>query len=106
VLQQLMTNVLKNPFIWGMALTYFFIYIVRQVSLVVGGGVVAVCCLTPELCRHVLICAVRLCIKAARSTHLARLSCHTPILIQHRTNTLPGRDLLVCVLPHQGEGCV
>lgn len=26
----LLENVLKNPFIWGMALTYFFIYIVRQ----------------------------------------------------------------------------
>lgn len=25
-----MNNVLTNPFIWGMALTYFFIYIVRQ----------------------------------------------------------------------------
>jgi hypothetical protein len=31
VLKQLVNNVLKNPFIWGMALTYFFIYIVRQV---------------------------------------------------------------------------
>lgn len=30
VLKQLLNNVLKNPFIWGMALTYFFIYIVRQ----------------------------------------------------------------------------
>lgn len=27
----LYNNVLTNPFIWGMALTYFFIYIVRQV---------------------------------------------------------------------------
>ena len=26
----LMNNVIKNPFIWGMALTYFFIYVVRQ----------------------------------------------------------------------------
>ena len=26
----LVNNVLTNPFIWGMALTYFFIYIVRQ----------------------------------------------------------------------------
>uniref|UniRef100_A0A7R9V7P4 Major facilitator superfamily (MFS) profile domain-containing protein n=1 Tax=Chlamydomonas euryale TaxID=1486919 RepID=A0A7R9V7P4_9CHLO len=26
----LLNNVLKNPFIWGMALTYFFIYVVRQ----------------------------------------------------------------------------
>lgn len=26
----LINNVLKNPFIWGMALTYFFIYVVRQ----------------------------------------------------------------------------
>lgn len=25
-----MENVLKNPYIWGMALTYFFIYVVRQ----------------------------------------------------------------------------
>jgi sugar phosphate permease len=32
VLKQLVNNVLKNPFIWGMALTYFFIYIVRQVQ--------------------------------------------------------------------------
>jgi sugar phosphate permease len=32
VLKQLVNTVLKNPFIWGMALTYFFIYIVRQVS--------------------------------------------------------------------------
>ena len=30
VLKQLVNTVLKNPFIWGMALTYFFIYIVRQ----------------------------------------------------------------------------
>jgi len=34
VLKQLVNNVLKNPFIWGMALTYFFIYIVRQVRRV------------------------------------------------------------------------
>lgn len=27
----LLNNVLKNPFIWGMALTYFFVYVVRQV---------------------------------------------------------------------------
>lgn len=26
----LLNNVLKNPFIWGMALTYFFVYVVRQ----------------------------------------------------------------------------
>jgi hypothetical protein len=40
VLKQLLNNVLKNPFIWGMALTYFFIYIVRQVrgGLPGGGG--------------------------------------------------------------------
>lgn len=41
VLKQLVNNVLKNPFIWGMALTYFFIYIVRQVCVCVyneGGG--------------------------------------------------------------------
>jgi sugar phosphate permease len=37
VLKQLLNNVLKNPFIWGMALTYFFIYIVRQVRLGDGG---------------------------------------------------------------------
>eukprot|EP00798_Chlamydomonas_sp_ICE-L_P021673 gene21673-28690_t len=30
VLKSLVDNVLKNPFIWGMALTYFFIYVVRQ----------------------------------------------------------------------------
>lgn len=30
LMELLMNNVLKNPFIWGMALTYFFIYIVRQ----------------------------------------------------------------------------
>lgn len=30
VLQILVQNVLKNPFIWGMALTYFFIYVIRQ----------------------------------------------------------------------------
>ena len=29
--QALVNNVLKNPYIWGMALTYFFIYVVRQV---------------------------------------------------------------------------
>ncbi|PNH11713.1 putative hexose phosphate transport protein, partial [Tetrabaena socialis] len=28
--ESLLNNVLKNPFIWGMALTYFFIYVVRQ----------------------------------------------------------------------------
>ena len=26
----LLENVLKNPFIWGMALTYFFVYVIRQ----------------------------------------------------------------------------
>jgi hypothetical protein len=31
LLKQLVNTVLKNPYIWGMALTYFFIYIVRQV---------------------------------------------------------------------------
>jgi sugar phosphate permease len=36
VLKQLLNNVLKNPFIWGMALTYFFIYIVRQVRTLAG----------------------------------------------------------------------
>ena len=30
LLQLLLQNVLKNPYIWGMALTYFFIYVVRQ----------------------------------------------------------------------------
>jgi sugar phosphate permease len=30
LLSLLVNNVLKNPFIWGMALTYFFIYVVRQ----------------------------------------------------------------------------
>ncbi|KAL0031772.1 hypothetical protein WJX79_006580 [Trebouxia sp. C0005] len=30
LLQLLVQNVLKNPYIWGMALTYFFIYVVRQ----------------------------------------------------------------------------
>lgn len=30
LLTLLVNNVLKNPFIWGMALTYFFIYVVRQ----------------------------------------------------------------------------
>ncbi len=37
----LLNSVLKNPFIWGMALTYFFIYVVRQVSHlpVAEGGV-------------------------------------------------------------------
>lgn len=33
VLKQLVNTVLKNPFIWGMALTYFFIYVVRQVRI-------------------------------------------------------------------------
>lgn len=28
--QILFDNVLKNPFIWGMALTYFFVYVIRQ----------------------------------------------------------------------------
>lgn len=28
--RSLVDKVLKNPFIWGMALTYFFIYVVRQ----------------------------------------------------------------------------
>ncbi len=32
LMKQLVNTVLKNPFIWGMALTYFFIYVVRQVS--------------------------------------------------------------------------
>jgi sugar phosphate permease len=30
LLDLLVTNVLKNPYIWGMALTYFFVYVVRQ----------------------------------------------------------------------------
>jgi MFS transporter, OPA family, sugar phosphate sensor protein UhpC len=30
LIKMLVDNVLTNPFIWGMALTYFFIYIVRQ----------------------------------------------------------------------------
>ena len=30
LLSMLINNVLRNPFIWGMALTYFFIYVVRQ----------------------------------------------------------------------------
>lgn len=30
LLSLLVNNVLKNPFIWGMAFTYFFIYVVRQ----------------------------------------------------------------------------
>lgn len=30
LLTMLVNNVLRNPFIWGMALTYFFIYVVRQ----------------------------------------------------------------------------
>ena len=34
----LLNNVLKNPFIWGMALTYFFIYVVRQASVRGGEG--------------------------------------------------------------------
>lgn len=29
-MQLLLKNVLKNPYIWGMAFTYFFIYIIRQ----------------------------------------------------------------------------
>ena len=31
IMGTLMNSVIKNPFIWGMALTYFFIYVVRQV---------------------------------------------------------------------------
>lgn len=27
---RLVKDVLKNPYIWGLALTYFFIYVVRQ----------------------------------------------------------------------------
>ena len=30
LLELLLQNVLKNPYIWGMALTYFCIYVVRQ----------------------------------------------------------------------------
>ena len=30
LLSLLLNNVLKNPYIWAMALTYFFIYVVRQ----------------------------------------------------------------------------
>ena len=30
LLTMLVNNVLRNPFIWGMAFTYFFIYVVRQ----------------------------------------------------------------------------
>jgi len=30
LIDSLLNNVIKNPFIWGMALTYFFVYVVRQ----------------------------------------------------------------------------
>ena len=30
LLSLLLNNVLRNPYIWGMALTYFFVYVVRQ----------------------------------------------------------------------------
>ena len=30
MIEVLVTTVLKNPYIWGMALTYFFIYVIRQ----------------------------------------------------------------------------
>jgi MFS transporter, OPA family, sugar phosphate sensor protein UhpC len=30
MIELLVTTVLKNPYIWGMALTYFFIYVIRQ----------------------------------------------------------------------------
>jgi MFS transporter, OPA family, sugar phosphate sensor protein UhpC len=30
MIEVLITTVLKNPYIWGMALTYFFIYVIRQ----------------------------------------------------------------------------
>lgn len=30
MIQVLIKTVLKNPYIWGMALTYFFIYVIRQ----------------------------------------------------------------------------
>lgn len=30
LLEMLVKNVLKNPYIWGMAFTYFFVYIIRQ----------------------------------------------------------------------------
>jgi len=30
LLQNLMHNVLSNPFIWGLAFTYFCVYVVRQ----------------------------------------------------------------------------
>ncbi|MEW5313928.1 MAG: hypothetical protein WDW38_005459 [Sanguina aurantia] len=30
IIKELVDKVLKNPYIWGMALTYFFIYVVRQ----------------------------------------------------------------------------
>lgn len=36
LLELLVKNVLRNPYIWGMALTYFFVYVVRQVRS--GGG--------------------------------------------------------------------
>ena len=32
VKDNLVNNVLSNPYIWGLALTYFFVYIVRQVG--------------------------------------------------------------------------
>jgi MFS transporter, OPA family, sugar phosphate sensor protein UhpC len=30
MIEVLITTVLKNPYIWGMAFTYFFIYVIRQ----------------------------------------------------------------------------
>ena len=42
LLEMLVQNVLKNPFIWGMALTYFFIYVVRQVKWEARAGCVGV----------------------------------------------------------------
>ena len=53
VLKQLVNNVLKNPFIWGMALTYFFIYVVRQVR------VVCVCARRCCCARAAFFCVVR-----------------------------------------------
>ena len=52
LLSLLLNNVLKNPYIWAMALTYFFIYVVRQgVTSWFVFYLIKVSCLLPA-CTH------------------------------------------------------
>eukprot|EP00983_Pelagomonas_calceolata_P029791 933159-Pelagomonas_calceolata.AAC.4 len=65
----LVQNVLKNPFIWGMALTYFMIYVVRQASAVYGLHEGSRTCWM-AICFTGVTCSREGCWSTAASAHL------------------------------------